>query len=128
VAGEDGAHTHAEGADGEHLVVLVVVALAHRRHGPSSSDDLDHGAGAAALGGPGRCWRRPTTSRLPPFRRVCLARGSAPQTGGVWGLIFDVYAPLSIAAVVSASLVGVELGHGARRAVAELEPLIGIAQ
>ena len=35
--GEDGAHTHAESADGEHLVVLVVVALAHRRLGPSSS-------------------------------------------------------------------------------------------
>jgi hypothetical protein len=35
--GEDGARTHAEGADGEHLVVLVVVALAHRRLGPSSS-------------------------------------------------------------------------------------------
>jgi hypothetical protein len=52
--GEDGAHTHAESADGEHLVVLVVVALAHRRLGPSSSDDLDHGAGAAVLGGPSR--------------------------------------------------------------------------
>jgi hypothetical protein len=41
-------------------------------------------------------------------------------------LIFDVYAPLSIAAVVSVSLVGLSLGHGALGAVAELEPLIGI--
>jgi len=29
-----------------------------------------------------------------------LRSGSAPRSGGVCGLIFDVYAPLSIAAVV----------------------------
>jgi hypothetical protein len=36
-------------------------------------------------------------------------------------IFFDVYAPLSIAAVVSVSLVGFELGHGALGAVTELD-------
>ena len=40
-------------------------------------------------------------------------------------MIFDVYAPLSIAAVVSVSLVGLSWAMEPSEAVAELEPLIG---
>jgi hypothetical protein len=47
---------------------LVVLAVAHRRLGPNSvGHDLDDGSGDAVLGGPCRCWSRPTTTRLPPL-------------------------------------------------------------
>jgi hypothetical protein len=56
------------------LVAGVGVAVVQRRLGPSSSGHHLHDrAGAAGLGGPGRCWSRPTITRLPPLmmRLLC---------------------------------------------------------
>jgi hypothetical protein len=66
------------------LVVLVVVAVAHRRLGPAwlaTTSTTDRAVPASAV--QARCWSRPTTTQLPPLLTNPTSSGppEATRTG-----------------------------------------------